>query len=113
METLEHRLFWCKNLKILWKRDGIWSLVEDKRNCTIPDLLLCVYRNVSKELFELVGVTLWNIWYQRNMKVHGGDWCDLSAPFLTRLSSMSKSITLPITQQLSHRIPYCAPSHLN
>ncbi|PON96119.1 LOW QUALITY PROTEIN: hypothetical protein TorRG33x02_080490 [Trema orientale] len=54
-----------KNWEDLRRSAGVWSLLKDRRHYSMPN------SKVPKELFELINVILWNIWYQRNLQFHG------------------------------------------
>ncbi|KAK3221039.1 hypothetical protein Dsin_015009 [Dipteronia sinensis] len=70
-ETLEHALFWCKEVSAIWKKTALWSELGFLKGISCCDVLQRLFNRGWKNDLAFVCMVMWGIWYNRNCRVHG------------------------------------------
>ena len=71
MKTTMHILFTCKVPKRFWKIIRCWKDIKHYILGIVANCLVALFLSKRKEEFCL---TLWCLWHDRNVMLHGGSW---------------------------------------
>lgn len=73
IESTDHILFDCYRAREIWSQVCGKTFLDEDFNNSLGDRWLKISENTSKEELELVTVTCWSIWMDRNKKIHEED----------------------------------------
>lgn len=70
-ENSDHCLFVCKRAQEIWKLTFDCVFLEEEFNGSLVDIWIRIKSRHSRENLELIAITCWAIWLDRNKSIHG------------------------------------------